>query len=262
LRLTVSQSVSLCVEPHLGLMTRYLLLFDSYGLVFLGSPLVCCVCNRCLAMALVLLRVTQPFPSKGCFCWLPNSGFDQICHNINSQFFLLISSPDWPAVCVWPSQISLFFVMKFTSNAALHTVHIFTTCFCKIHFNIILQFMSSYQKYASASQCLCTFIFPKSRLSGLYLRDICKQKIQRGVTRSYDERKREKVNNVVQQFAVPVGKRGVGKIMHRACQARNSVMQKRRREPTRGFAETTPPEPRTQMLKESQLQGGDRSQKF
>jgi hypothetical protein len=34
LQLTVSQSVSLCVEPHLGLMTRYLLLFDSYGLVF------------------------------------------------------------------------------------------------------------------------------------------------------------------------------------------------------------------------------------
>jgi hypothetical protein len=33
LRLTVSQSVSLDVEPHLGLMTRYLLLFDNYGLV-------------------------------------------------------------------------------------------------------------------------------------------------------------------------------------------------------------------------------------
>jgi hypothetical protein len=34
LQLIVSQSVSLGVEPHLGLMTRYLLLFDSYGLVF------------------------------------------------------------------------------------------------------------------------------------------------------------------------------------------------------------------------------------
>jgi hypothetical protein len=34
LRLTVSQSVSLGVENHLGLMTRYLLLFDSYGLVW------------------------------------------------------------------------------------------------------------------------------------------------------------------------------------------------------------------------------------
>jgi hypothetical protein len=39
LRLTVSQSVSLGVEPHLRLMTRYLLLFDSYGLVFIGRPL-------------------------------------------------------------------------------------------------------------------------------------------------------------------------------------------------------------------------------
>jgi hypothetical protein len=37
LRLTVSQSVSLGVEPHLGLMTRYLLLFDSYGLVLRGA---------------------------------------------------------------------------------------------------------------------------------------------------------------------------------------------------------------------------------
>jgi hypothetical protein len=38
LRLMVSQSVSLGVEPHLGLMTRYLLLFDSYGIVFSGAP--------------------------------------------------------------------------------------------------------------------------------------------------------------------------------------------------------------------------------
>jgi hypothetical protein len=36
---SVSQSVSLGVEPHLGLMTRYLLLVDSYGLVFAGRPL-------------------------------------------------------------------------------------------------------------------------------------------------------------------------------------------------------------------------------
>jgi hypothetical protein len=36
LRLTVSQSANLGVEPHLGLMNRYLLLFDIYGPVFLG----------------------------------------------------------------------------------------------------------------------------------------------------------------------------------------------------------------------------------
>jgi hypothetical protein len=39
LRLTVGQSVILGVEPHMGLMTRYLFLFDSYGLVFVGRPL-------------------------------------------------------------------------------------------------------------------------------------------------------------------------------------------------------------------------------
>jgi hypothetical protein len=39
LRVTVGQSVSLDFEPHLGLMTRYLLLFDSYGLDFVGHPL-------------------------------------------------------------------------------------------------------------------------------------------------------------------------------------------------------------------------------
>jgi hypothetical protein len=44
------QSESLGVEPHLGLTTRYLLLFDSYGLVFVGRPLwredgsVFCIC--------------------------------------------------------------------------------------------------------------------------------------------------------------------------------------------------------------------------
>jgi hypothetical protein len=39
LRLTVGQSVSLGVELQLGLMSRYLLLLDSYGLVFMGHPL-------------------------------------------------------------------------------------------------------------------------------------------------------------------------------------------------------------------------------
>jgi hypothetical protein len=38
LRMTVSQSVSLGVELHLGLMTRYFLLFDFYGLFFCGAP--------------------------------------------------------------------------------------------------------------------------------------------------------------------------------------------------------------------------------
>jgi hypothetical protein len=61
LRLTVSQSVSLGVEPHLGLMTRYLLLFDSYGIVFCGAPSLTRgrICHLYMLLALasaVLLR--------------------------------------------------------------------------------------------------------------------------------------------------------------------------------------------------------------
>jgi hypothetical protein len=39
LRLTVSQSVSLGIEPHLRPTTRYLFLSDSYVLVSVGRPL-------------------------------------------------------------------------------------------------------------------------------------------------------------------------------------------------------------------------------
>jgi hypothetical protein len=49
---TDGQSViSLGVEPHLGLMTRYILLFDNYGLAVVGRPLwredgsVFCMCR-------------------------------------------------------------------------------------------------------------------------------------------------------------------------------------------------------------------------
>jgi hypothetical protein len=37
LRLTVSELVSLGIEPHLGLMTKYLLHFDSYSFAFWGA---------------------------------------------------------------------------------------------------------------------------------------------------------------------------------------------------------------------------------
>jgi hypothetical protein len=36
---SISQSLSLGVKPNLELMTRYVLLFDSYGLVIVGRPL-------------------------------------------------------------------------------------------------------------------------------------------------------------------------------------------------------------------------------
>jgi hypothetical protein len=38
-KVTLQLTVSPGVEPPLGLMTRYLLVFDSYGLVFVGRPL-------------------------------------------------------------------------------------------------------------------------------------------------------------------------------------------------------------------------------
>jgi hypothetical protein len=55
LRLTVSQSISLGVEPRLGLMTRYLLLYDSYGLALCGAPSLTrgrvCLLHMLLALA-------------------------------------------------------------------------------------------------------------------------------------------------------------------------------------------------------------------
>jgi hypothetical protein len=62
---TDDQSVSLGVEPHLGLMTRYFLLFHSYGLTFVGHPLwredgsVFCIC--CFS------RVRVPWDSRPYF---------------------------------------------------------------------------------------------------------------------------------------------------------------------------------------------------
>jgi hypothetical protein len=66
LRLTVSQSVTLGVEPHLGLMTRYLLLFDSYGLVFFcGAPPLTkgrvCLLSESLPALVRSRLVTVPF---------------------------------------------------------------------------------------------------------------------------------------------------------------------------------------------------------
>jgi hypothetical protein len=59
LRLTISQSVSLGIEPHLGPITRYLFLSDSYVLVSVGRPLwredgsVFCMCCWPLGLATV-----------------------------------------------------------------------------------------------------------------------------------------------------------------------------------------------------------------
>jgi hypothetical protein len=67
LRLTASQSVSPGVEPHLGLMTGYLLHFDSYGLVFLGRPLTrgwVCLLYMQLALASVVFLGSESFETR------------------------------------------------------------------------------------------------------------------------------------------------------------------------------------------------------
>jgi hypothetical protein len=82
LPLTVSQSVSLGVEPHLGLMTKKLLQFDSYGLAFVGRPLwredgsVLCIC-------------CWPFPAKS-FLGPSTLGLATIfyCHRFENSLFV------------------------------------------------------------------------------------------------------------------------------------------------------------------------------
>jgi hypothetical protein len=68
LRLTVSQLVNLSVEPHLGLMTRYLLLFDSYGLCFSGAPSLTrewvCLLYMLLALASVVVLVSESLGTR------------------------------------------------------------------------------------------------------------------------------------------------------------------------------------------------------
>jgi hypothetical protein len=51
---TDGQSVSLGIEPHLGLVTRYLLFLDSYGLVSCGAPSLTRgqVCLLCMLLVL------------------------------------------------------------------------------------------------------------------------------------------------------------------------------------------------------------------
>jgi hypothetical protein len=65
MRLSVSQSVSLGVEPHLGPMTRYLLLFDSYSLVFVGrvENTAHHCCSSIVSVGVCLL--TKPLRSNG-----------------------------------------------------------------------------------------------------------------------------------------------------------------------------------------------------
>jgi hypothetical protein len=80
LRLTVSQSVSLGVEPHLGLMTRYILLFDNYGLAFVWRPL--CL----LYMLLTLVRAV--------FFGSESLGLATVFYSLRFETFLFVASYD------------------------------------------------------------------------------------------------------------------------------------------------------------------------
>jgi hypothetical protein len=112
------QSVSLGIEPHLGLITRYLLLFDSYDIVFIWRPLwwedgsVFCICCWPLsaqsfsgpgpeslgARDHILLSPIWDFPfprllrltgSRWRYSTLPSHGFDQV-------LTLPLASHHWP----------------------------------------------------------------------------------------------------------------------------------------------------------------------
>jgi hypothetical protein len=87
LRLTVSQSVSLDVEPSLGLMKRYLLLFDSYGLVLCGAPSLTRgrVCHMYMLLTLSHWRsqsqshiATDGQSVSQSWCRAPSAAHDQI----------------------------------------------------------------------------------------------------------------------------------------------------------------------------------------
>jgi hypothetical protein len=87
LRLAVSHSVSLGVDPHLGLMIRHLLLFDSYGLVFVGHPLwqedrsVFCIC----CWSLPAQSFSGPSPL----------GLATIFYSLRFEISLLVASIDY-----------------------------------------------------------------------------------------------------------------------------------------------------------------------
>jgi hypothetical protein len=88
LRLIVIQSVNLGVESHLGFMTRYLLLIDSYSHVFWAPSLTrgrVCLLYRLLALASVFFVGTESLWTRD--------------HILLSQIWEFFSSPPETLLC-------------------------------------------------------------------------------------------------------------------------------------------------------------------
>jgi hypothetical protein len=111
--LTVSQSV-LVSSPHLGLMTRYLLLFDSYGLVFVGRPLwgedgsVFCTC----CWSLPAQSFSGPSPL----------GLATIFYCLRFDTFLFVASYDSQDSC--EREFRLFFMTPQHGSSRKHSISI------------------------------------------------------------------------------------------------------------------------------------------
>jgi hypothetical protein len=104
---TDGQSVSLGVEPHLGLMTRYLLLFDSYGLVFVGRPLwredesvfwICCWSSPGSLSRLRVPRYSWPYFTVSDLRLLFSS--PPTTRRVTVEVFDPASTRVWPYECV------------------------------------------------------------------------------------------------------------------------------------------------------------------
>jgi hypothetical protein len=135
LRLTVSQSVSLGVEPHLGLMTRYLVPFDSYGLFLWGALSDERTGSRLFSTELLFITTLQRPRRKHSPSLVLKSCL--LCRCITTDVPLLLLAYSLPRECVYrvvalqwtyilillfplSSVISHYFIFKPPSGASIN----------------------------------------------------------------------------------------------------------------------------------------------